>query len=84
MGRYILPRDIFGVLENTPKGTGGEIQLTDAIRELLKTQDFYAYEYDGERLDAGEVAGYVKATIQLALKRPEIAEDIKSFLDKIS
>ncbi len=83
MGRYILPREIFAELEKTPKGTGGEIQLTDAIRSMLKTKDFYAYEYDGERLDAGEVAGYVKATIKLALKRDDLANEIKDYLAKI-
>ena len=83
MGRYILPKEIFAELEHTQKGAGGEIQLTDAIKQLLKTKDFYAYEYEGERLDAGEVAGYVKATIQLALKRPELSSEIRSFIDKI-
>ncbi len=80
MGRYILPKEIFAELEKTPKGTGGEIQLTDAIKGLLSTREFYAYEYDGERLDAGEVAGYVKATIKLALKREDLAGEIKDYI----
>jgi UTP--glucose-1-phosphate uridylyltransferase len=83
MGRYVLPREIFEELEQTQKGAGGEIQLTDAIKAMLQKKDFYAYEYEGERLDAGEVAGYVKATIKLALRRPEIAEEIKEYLKKI-
>lgn len=83
MGRYILPKEIFAELERTEKGAGGEIQLTDAIRQLLKTHEFYAYEYEGERLDAGEVAGYVKATIKLALKRDDLAEEIKEYIEKI-
>ncbi|MFH1854867.1 MAG: UTP--glucose-1-phosphate uridylyltransferase GalU [bacterium] len=84
MGRYILPKEIFAELEQTEAGAGGEIQLTDAIRRLLKIKPFYAYEYDGERLDAGEVAGYVKATIKLALKRGEISGEIKDYIEKIS
>lgn len=83
MGRYILPREIFEELEKTQQGAGGEIQLTDAIRSMLKTKDFYAYEYEGERLDAGEVAGYVKATIKLALQREDIGEEIKDYIEKI-
>lgn len=84
MGRYILPREIFAELEKTQKGAGDEIQLTDAIKAMLQNGNFYAYEYEGERLDAGEVAGYVKATIKLALKRPEIREEIKSYIEKIN
>jgi UTP--glucose-1-phosphate uridylyltransferase len=83
MGRYVLPKEIFEELEKTQKGAGGEVQLTDAIKAMLQKKNFYAYEYEGERLDAGEVAGYVKATIKLALKREEIAEEIKDYLKKI-
>jgi UTP--glucose-1-phosphate uridylyltransferase len=83
MGRYILPIEIFEVLEKTQKGAGNEIQLTDAIKELLSTQDFYAYEYEGERLDAGEVAGYVKATIKLALKRDDIKDEVVSCIKEL-
>jgi len=83
MGRYILPPEIFKQLEQTDEGAGGEIQLTDAIKSLLAEKDFYAYEYEGERLDAGEVGGYVQATIKLALKRPEISEDVKKSVAKI-
>jgi len=83
MGRYILPREIFEELEKTQKGAGGEIQLTDAIRAMLKTKDFYAFEYEGERLDAGEIAGYVKATIRLALKREDIGGEIREYIEKV-
>lgn len=83
MGRYILPPEIFAQLELTGEGAGGEIQLTDAIKELLSKKDFYAYEYEGERLDAGEVGGYVHATIKLALKRPQIREDVRKYIEKI-
>lgn len=84
MGRYLLPREIFEILEKTGEGAGGEIQLTDAIRELLKTKPVYAYEYEGERLDAGEVGGYVKAMIHLALKRDELKDEIATYIDSIS
>lgn len=82
MGRYILPPEIFEELEKTQAGSGGEIQLTDAIRALLNKKDFYAYEYEGERLDAGETAGYLQATIKLALKRQELKSDLSDFLKK--
>ncbi len=81
MGRYILPKEIFSILEKTETGTGGEIQLTDAIRELLKSKPVYAFEYEGMRLDAGEVEGYVKAMIHLALKRDDIKDEIKEYID---
>lgn len=80
MGRYILPPEIFERLEQTQPGAGGEIQLTDGIRSLLKTKDIYAYEYEGTRHDAGELAGYVKAQIAYGLKRPDIAEDLRSYI----
>jgi len=82
-GRYILPREIFEVLKETKEGAGGEIQLTDAIREILKTSPVFAYEYEGERLDAGEVSGYVKAAVTLALKREDIGEEIREFINSI-
>jgi UTP--glucose-1-phosphate uridylyltransferase len=83
MGRYILPPDIFEELEKTQAGSGGEIQVTDAIRALLGKKDFYAFEYEGERLDAGETAGYLEATIKLALKRPELEEGLRDFLKNL-
>ncbi len=83
MGRYILPREIFAILEKTGEGAGGEIQLTDAIKELIKSKPVYAYEYDGVRLDAGETEGYIKATIHLALKRDDVKEEIRSYISKI-
>jgi len=83
MGRYVLPSEIFATLENTQRGAGNEIQLTDAIKEMLSTHKFYAYEYEGERLDAGEVAGYVKATIKLALKRDDIKDEVKDCIKEL-
>ncbi len=83
VGRYILMPEVFKALKNTKKGSGGEIQLTDALRELLKTQDIYAYEFDGTRFDAGDKAGFLEASISLALKRPEFAKRLKKFLKTI-
>ncbi|MCX6809219.1 MAG: UTP--glucose-1-phosphate uridylyltransferase GalU [Candidatus Berkelbacteria bacterium] len=83
MGRYILPKKIFEILKKTERGAGGEIQLTDAIKELLKTENFYAYEYSGERLDAGEVAGYIKAQVKLALQREDTRGEIEEFISSI-
>lgn len=82
MGRYILPKEIFAELENTEKGAGGEIQLTDAIKKLIENGNFYAFQYEGERLDAGEVLGYVEATIKLGLEKPKIKESLAEFIKK--
>ncbi|OQA53143.1 MAG: UTP--glucose-1-phosphate uridylyltransferase [candidate division WS2 bacterium ADurb.Bin280] len=84
MGRYILPPEIFEKIEQTGEGAIGEIQLTDAIKSLLGEKEFFAYEYEGERHDAGEVSGYLKATIKLGLKRSDISEDLKKFIDEIA
>ena len=64
VGRYILPGDIFGVLESTQKGSGGEIQLTDAIASMLQTHEFVAYQFDGTRYDCGTKLGYLQANVE--------------------
>jgi len=84
MGRYILPPEIFEQLEKTQKGAGGEIQLTDAIKAILEKTPIYAYEYEGERLDAGEVAGYIKATIKLGLKRDDVNGGLKDYIKEVA
>jgi UTP--glucose-1-phosphate uridylyltransferase len=73
-GRYILTPDIFNILETIPRGAGNEYQLTDAINVLCKQKDVYAYKFDGERFDTGSIPGYLDATIDFALKDPEIRE----------
>jgi UTP--glucose-1-phosphate uridylyltransferase len=83
MGRYILPQEIFSQLEKTEKGSGNEIQLTDAIRALLNEKDFYAFEYEGERLDAGELKGYLEATVKLALKRDDLRENLLEYIKTV-
>ncbi|HSV04689.1 MAG TPA: UTP--glucose-1-phosphate uridylyltransferase [Phenylobacterium sp.] len=72
-GRYILQPDIFGVLETQERGAGGEIQLTDAMAKLLKSQAFHALEYDGTTYDCGDKIGLLRANVAFALRRPELA-----------
>ncbi|MBL8641286.1 MAG: UTP--glucose-1-phosphate uridylyltransferase [Alphaproteobacteria bacterium] len=81
-GRYILQPEIFGFLDEHEKGTGGEIQLTDAMAKLIRHQPFYGYIFEGERLDCGSEIGFVKAQIAFALKRPDLAPDIKSYMSQ--
>lgn len=80
IGRYILPPSIFPLLEKTERGAGGEIQLTDALRELVRTGDFYGYVFEGKRYDAGEKLGYLKATVDYALRHPLLGGDFREYL----
>lgn len=80
IGRYVLTPKIFEKLEQTPRGAGGEIQLTDAISALLAEQDVYALEFEGKYHDAGTTMGWLKASIELALERPEIAGELRPWL----
>lgn len=81
--RYILTPKIFECLEKTPPGAGGEIQITDGLRALLKYQPVYGYEFEGRRLDAGEKLGYIKATIEIALSKREMREELKKYLKEV-
>lgn len=83
VGRYILMPQIFTYLENTSKGSNGEIQLTDAIAKLLLEENVYAYQFLGKRYDCGSKLGYLKATVDYALKHPELAEDFKLTLEAL-
>jgi UTP--glucose-1-phosphate uridylyltransferase len=80
IGRYVLTPKIFDKLEQTPHGAGGEIQLTDAIEALMAEQSVYAYEFEGVRYDAGTTMGWLQATVDLALLRPELASDFRKHL----
>ncbi|MDO9463072.1 MAG: sugar phosphate nucleotidyltransferase, partial [Deltaproteobacteria bacterium] len=82
IGRYILTPDIFTILENTPTGHGGEIQLTDALMELARQNQIYAYRFTGRRYDAGDKFGYIQATLAYALKHPEIGPRVREYLQK--
>ncbi|HEY0385656.1 MAG TPA: UTP--glucose-1-phosphate uridylyltransferase GalU [Pyrinomonadaceae bacterium] len=80
IGRYILTPDIFEELERTPPGAGGEIQITDAMRQLLKKRPFYAVRFRGTRHDAGDKLGFLIATVEFALKRPDLAPEFVEYL----
>jgi len=80
VGRYILSPKIFGLLENTEKGAGGEIQLTDAIAKLLKEEQVLAYQFKGKRFDCGDKQGYLQATVEYALKHPELKDEFRAYL----
>ncbi|AHA30791.1 UTP--glucose-1-phosphate uridylyltransferase [Exiguobacterium sp. Leaf187] len=82
MGRYVLTADIFDYLENQSEGAGGEIQLTDAIERLNADQAVYAFDFEGNRHDVGEKLGFVKTTIEYAMKDPEMHEELKAFLKR--
>lgn len=81
MGRYVLTPEIFSALEDTPPGVNGEIQLTDALKLLLKQQDIYAYEFEGEYYDVGTLLGWLETTILLALKSPALGPKLRDYLD---
>ena len=83
IGRYILTPGIFNALEETKPGKGGEIQLTDALKILIRTQDVFAFEFEGTRYDAGDKLGFLKANVSLALKRPDLKADLRKFLRDI-
>jgi UTP--glucose-1-phosphate uridylyltransferase len=80
VGRYILSPRIFHFLENLRPGAGREIQLTDAIGRLLREENVNAYEFQGTRYDCGSKLGYLQATVNFALKHPELSSDFRSFL----
>ena len=80
IGRYILTPDIFDEIERTERGTGGEIQITDAMRSLLKRRPFYAVRFEGTRHDAGDKLGFLIATVEFALKRPDLAPEFREYL----
>lgn len=80
IGRYILTPAIFPILEKTQSGKGGELQLTDGIRTLLKHEKVYAYVYEGTRHDAGDKLGFLKATIEFALKREDLGGPLRDYL----
>jgi len=80
VGRYILTPRIFKLIERTPRGTGGEIQLTDAISAMIQEQTVLAYEFEGTRYDCGSKLGYLKANVEYALKHPEVAEGFRDYL----
>ena len=83
IGRYVLTPKIFDKLEQTQRGAGGEIQLTDAIEALMAEQEVYGYAFEGTRYDAGTTMGWLKASVELALQRPELAAEFRSYLREL-
>jgi UTP--glucose-1-phosphate uridylyltransferase len=81
IGRYILTPDIFAALQDTAKDKSGEIQLTNGIKRLLKSRPVYAYEIEGVRHDTGNKLGFLKAMVYFGLKRPELAEPFREYLE---
>jgi len=84
IGRYVLDPAIFDILESQKPGGGGEIQLTDALREMNRKRPMLACRFDGERYDVGDKFGYIEATIELALKNEELREDVSRYLRRVA
>ncbi|MBQ4517093.1 MAG: UTP--glucose-1-phosphate uridylyltransferase GalU [Clostridia bacterium] len=83
LGRYIITPGIFRCLEETTPGAGGEIQLTDALRKLAAKESMYAYDFVGRRYDVGSKEGYLEATVEFALKRPDLKDEFTQYLKNI-
>ena len=81
LGRYIITPQIFEHLEKTKPGKGGEIQLTDALKSLMAEEAMYAYTFEGKRYDVGDKMGFITATIEFALKKPDLRESLIDYLD---
>ena len=80
LGRYIITPQIFNIIENTPPGKGGEIQLTDALQTLIENEAMYAYNFEGKRYDVGDKLGFLQATVEFALKKEELREPFIEYL----
>ena len=83
IGRYIFTPEIFASIETTKPGRGGEIQITDALKLLSEKQPIYGYEFEGERFDAGDKLGYLKANVAFALKRKDLRSGFRRFLKSL-
>jgi UTP--glucose-1-phosphate uridylyltransferase len=79
-GRYVLTPEVFASIRAQPRGVGGEIQLTDGIAALMATQNVYAYQYEGSRFDCGSKQGFLQATVELALRHPEVGAEFAQYL----
>ncbi len=83
IGRYILTPHIFECLSRTPLGTGGELQLTDGMKLLLQSEKLYGYVFEGKRHDTGDKLGFLKATVEFALKRSDLGDDLRAWLKEL-
>lgn len=81
LGRYIITPAIFEIIENTPPGKGGEIQLTDALKTLISQEPMYAFDFQGKRYDVGDKLGFLQATVEFALKKPQLREPFIEYLN---
>lgn len=84
LGRYIVTPRIFDILENTKPGKGGEIQLTDALLELMREEAMYAYDFEGRRYDVGDKLGFLEATVEYALRRSDLRDGFIDYLRELS
>ena len=84
VGRYILPAEIMALLENTPRGAGNEIQLTDAIAALQQTETVEAYRMKGQTFDCGSKLGYLKAVLHYGIEHPKLGEDFKGLIQELA
>ena len=83
MGRYVLTPEIFEMLAAGKPGSGGEIQLTDALMALTARRKIYGYEFEGTRYDLGDRVGFITAQIGFGLKRPELADRLRAYLKSV-
>ena len=83
LGRYIIKPQIFEILEHTKPGKGGEIQLTDALRVLAQQDAVYAYDFEGQRYDVGDKVGFLRATVEFALRREDVGEPFREYLKQL-
>jgi len=83
-GRYVLQPEIFGILENLAPGAGGEVQLTDALIELMRTQEIRPFEFGGRTFDCGSPAGFVAANLHMAIRRADIGAGVLDEIDMIA
>ncbi|MBL7685054.1 MAG: UTP--glucose-1-phosphate uridylyltransferase [Deltaproteobacteria bacterium] len=84
VGRYLLPSEIFSILKKVKKGSGGEIQLTDGLKEIAKNSKMFGLEFEGVRYDTGDKLGYLKANLAYGLKREEFRSSLKEFIQSLS
>ena len=83
LGRYVITPEVFKILEQTKPGKGGEIQLTDALRVMAKNGNIYSYNFKGKRYDTGNKLGYLKATVEFALRRDDIGPEFRQYLKSL-
>ena len=83
-GRYVLTPDVFNCLRRTAPGKGGEIQLTDAMRQMVKDRKMYGCRLQGRRCDIGNISGFIKTNLEFALKRDDMAQDLRDYLMQLA